>query len=107
MDTNIVDVRPDGIKLLVCPFCKKMLTRIPTSNPLGLGRIDMAYCKNCADKGRLHIMPVWDWAEFIKKCEDLEDVLDTMGEICRCSYDKLYELGKKENLNDETMARQD
>ena len=33
--------------------------------------------------------------------------LDTLGEICRCSYDKLYELGKKENLNDETMARQD
>lgn len=56
-----------------CPFCNRELQEITTSNPLGLGRIEMAVCKNCMDNGVLHIMPTWDWDEFIKTVDALNE----------------------------------
>lgn len=55
-----------------CPFCQQELEQITTSNPLGLGRIEMAICKKCMDKGVLHIMPIWDWQELIRTRKALD-----------------------------------
>ena len=55
-----------------CPFCGQELQEITTSNPLGLGRIEMAVCKKCMDKGVLHIMPIWDWKELIRTRKALD-----------------------------------
>ena len=59
-------------KDIKCPFCQQELEQITTSNPLGLGRIEMAVCKKCMDKGVLHIMPIWDWQELIRTHKALE-----------------------------------
>ena len=92
--SNVINVLADGAaKRLDCPFCGHPLKEITTTNPLGLGRIEMAFCEKCAKNGKLHIMPVWDWHEFITQHDDLERVLNTMGDICKSSYDTLYDLG--------------
>ena len=64
-----------------CPFCQRELEQITTSNPLGLGRIEMAVCKKCMDKGVLHIMPIWDWQELIRTRKALEIAVDALREI--------------------------
>lgn len=61
-----------------CPFCQQELKEITTSNPLGLGRIEMAVCKKCMDKGVLHIMPIWDWQELIRTRKALEIAVDAL-----------------------------
>ena len=61
-----------------CPFCQQELEQITTSNPLGLGRIEMAVCKKCMDKGVLHIMPIWDWQELICTRKALEIIKKEM-----------------------------
>lgn len=66
---------------LKCPFCQQELTQITTSNPLGLGRIEMAVCKKCIDKGVLHIMPIWDWQELIRTRKALDVAVDALKEI--------------------------
>lgn len=85
-----------------CPFCNQELEQITTSNPLGLGRIEMAVCKKCMDKGVLHIMPIWDWQELIRAHKALELAItglkncktrDHIGAICRTPeyVDKILE----------------
>ena len=64
-----------------CPFCQRELEQITTSNPLGLGRIEMAVCKKCMDKGVLHIMPIWDWQELIRTRKALEIAKDALNTI--------------------------
>ena len=70
---------------LRCCFCNQELEQITTSNPLGLGRIEMAVCKKCMDKGVLHIMPIWDWQELIRTRKALKIVSDCM----KIMYDNL------------------
>lgn len=76
-----------------CPFCQQELEQITTSNPLGLGRIEMAVCKKCMDKGVLHIMPIWDWQELIRTCKTLEQ-----SEICCTEWEKQALDYKAENI---------
>ena len=102
MKERIASIASDGsVTYLKCPFCKHPLSEITTSNPLGLGRIEMAFCKHCFDNGKLHIMPVWDWTEFINRAEKLNDSLDVVSEICKASYDLLYDMGIKAEPKDE------
>ena len=65
-----------------CPFCRRTLEQITTTNPLGLGRIEMAVCKKCMDKGVLHIMPIWDWQELIRTRRALDVAVDALKLFC-------------------------
>ena len=70
-----------------CPFCNQELEQITTSNPLGLGRIEMAVCKKCMDKGVLHIMPIWDWQELIRAHKALDVALCSLQDIAESDGD--------------------
>ena len=74
-----------------CPFCQQELEQITTSNPLGLGRIEMAVCKKCMDKGVLHIMPIWDWQALIRTRKENED----KQAVLNCAVDMLKTLNQK------------
>ena len=80
-----------------CPFCQQELQEITTSNPLGLGRIEMAMCKKCMDKGVLHIMPIWDWQELINTRKALDE-----SEHCCTEWEKQALDYKAENIYTKT-----
>ena len=75
-----------------CPFCQQELEQITTSNPLGLGRIEVAVCKKCMDKGVLHIMPIWDWQELIRTRKALDVANEKLRHCVNITVEELDEL---------------
>ena len=74
-----------------CPLCGRPLKELLTSNPLGLARVEMMFCKKCMEDGTLYLATTEFWKAFIRAMDWLKQVTTP----AKCDDDLCREFTKR------------